>query len=148
MCADLRGNDIELKGGDLKSLDRQGSSFYFTVDTCSNMAKVLGETGENCKPNQESLDSLKFVAVDWKLANQFFSSGTYVDNQERLSYAFWTHSSELSATVSSRQLFRVARNSISFKNSYFYNSFLTEGTLITTYTPELTATYTYPTSDI
>ena len=50
----MRGNDVKLSGGDLKSKDNDGSSFYFTVDTCQKMAKVINETGANCKTEEES----------------------------------------------------------------------------------------------
>ena len=73
----MRGNDVKLSGGDLKSKDNDGSSFYFTVDTCQKMAKVTNETGANCKTEEESQAQLNQIAVVWKMADQFFSTKTY-----------------------------------------------------------------------
>ena len=79
LCADTGG--IDLSDGDLKSTDRDGSSYYFTVDTCANIAEVTGSNA-TCKTNQESLDAMNLISVDWKLVNAFFSSNTYVAKGE------------------------------------------------------------------
>ena len=100
LCAETGGFD--LLDGDLKSTARDGSSYYFVVDTCMNIATATNSSAANCKTQQESLDNMNMIGIDWKLANAFFAAETYVMRGEHLSYAFYTHNSELSQSVSQR----------------------------------------------
>ena len=100
MCAE-NGN-IDLLDGDLKSAGSAGSSYYFVVDTCESIANAIGSSTEGCKTNQESLDVMNVIAIDWKLSNAFFSADTYVSKGDNFSYSCLKHTSELSQHISSR----------------------------------------------
>jgi len=75
---------------------RQGQSFHFAVDTCENFAQYTGNT--ECVKNEIVMPLLPKFSVFIKTSYLFYSTETYILNDNTLTSFFSTTFQPLSST--------------------------------------------------
>ena len=65
---------------------KTGQSFHFAVDTCQNFAAYTGN--ENCEDNDLVMSKMAEFSLFTKLSYRFYSTETYMENDETLSQYF------------------------------------------------------------
>lgn len=116
MCADMRGDPVELKNS---GSDGFGTDWHFIVDTCDALSSFTGYT--DCKPDAEVRAIMNSFLVTTKVATQFFSAKTYIDNDYRTDTEFQVDHFALSRSLAMFNHFTVERVTTAFSNRMFYN---------------------------
>ena len=151
-CANMEnGEGIQLQSHNEFYAQEGGTDFLFAVNTCAALQAITGK--DNCYTQAESEALLYDFTVNTKVSSQFFSPKTYIDNGERMNSEFSLETFQLSTAQVSLARYEVQQEHNSFSNRVIYNDqFFTSMLLgtqdVITYSPQIDAIKTYPTSDL
>ena len=148
MCANMRGETTKIKNTGKKDW---GYAWYFVIDTCEALAPFTGAT--NCKPNEEVRKIFNEFIVTTKIATQFFSEKTYIDNDSHTDTEFIIERFALSKSLGMFNHFTVEQITNTLSNQVYYSDQLLRDSsygseTIMTYNTKPDLAKVYPYEDI
>ena len=118
-CPDLQGEPIKLKQSNPSNRTEEEYDFFFVLDFCEHFATYTGRT--DCKTFNESMEVINDIKIEAKISHEFFNVKNFVMNGYTMNSEFMTYSMTLNKEVFQRMSYKVAKDAITWKNSYLVN---------------------------
>ena len=133
-CPLLEETPILLQQTNPANRSQDEHDFFFVLDICEHFKNYTERS--DCKTYNQTMEVINDIKIEVKISHEFFNVKSYVLNGYEMFSEFMTYQMTLNKEVFQRQAYKVAREGITWRNSYLVNWSFMAGKKITAYTIE------------
>ena len=97
----------------------EGQTFSFAIDTCQNFQQYTNS--DSCKDNDVVTAILEDFIVYSKLCQAFYSTKTYAEQDQKLSWTYHIKTQPLCSTILTHKSWNVTPQEVYFENWWLYS---------------------------